>query len=97
VPAGPAGSYLGGLAGLLGRYDEADAYFAQAATMSERLGAKFFGARSELWRGQMLVARDAPGDAARASELLTKAHAAATAYGYAGVERHAAAALQDLT
>ena len=32
-----------------------------------------------------------------ARELLTKAHAAATAYGYAGVERHAAATLQDLT
>jgi hypothetical protein len=25
VPAGPVGTYLGGLAGLLGRYDEADA------------------------------------------------------------------------
>lgn len=96
VPAGPASSYLGGLAGLLGRYDDADAYFAQAAAMSERLGAKFFGARSELWWGRMLVARDAPGDAERARELLTKAHTAAAAHGYAGVERRAAQALHDL-
>ena len=56
---------------LLAGLDGADAYFAQAAAMSERLGARFFGARSDLWWGQMLVARDAPGDAGRARELLS--------------------------
>lgn len=96
VPAGPVGSYLGGLAGLLGRYDEADIYFLQASAMSERLGAKFFGARSELWWGLMLVERNAAGDVERARSLLTKAHAAASAHGYAGLERRATRALQQL-
>ena len=36
----PVSHYLGGLAGVLGRYDEADAYFSQAAAVSERLGAE---------------------------------------------------------
>ena len=33
---GPVSHYLGGLATVLGRYDEADAYFAQAAAFNER-------------------------------------------------------------
>jgi len=41
---GPVSHYLGGLATVLGRLDEADAYFAHAAAMSEGMGAKFFGA-----------------------------------------------------
>ena len=44
----------------------------------------------------MLAERDAPGDAERARDLLTKAHAAAVAHGYASVERRAAEALQHL-
>jgi tetratricopeptide (TPR) repeat protein len=92
VPAGPVGTYLGGLAGLLGRYDDADAYFAQAAEMSERLGAKFFAARTDLWWGEMLAERDAE----RARALLEKAESAAMAHGYAGLEQRATQALQEL-
>ena len=44
----------------------------------------------------MLAERDAPGDAERARDLLTKAHAAAAAHGYANIERRAAEALQHL-
>ena len=33
---GPVSHYLGGLATVLGRYDEADAYFAQAAAFNDR-------------------------------------------------------------
>jgi tetratricopeptide (TPR) repeat protein len=96
VPAGPVGTYLGGLAGLLGRYDEADSYFARAAEMSERLGARFFAARTDLWWGEMLTERAAPGDAERARDLLEKAESVAKARGYAGVEQRATRALQDL-
>jgi hypothetical protein len=39
---------LVGLAAVLGRVDEADTYFAQAAAMNDRARAKFFGARTDL-------------------------------------------------
>ena len=58
---GPVSHYLGGLATVLGRYDEADAYFAQAAAFNDRAGAKFFAARTNLSWGKMLAERNAPG------------------------------------
>ena len=85
---------LGGLATVLRRYDEADAYFAKSAAVSARMNAKFFVAITDLLWGSMLAERKAEGDAERARDLLTKAHAAAAAHGYANVERRAAAALQ---
>ena len=93
---GPVSHYLGGLATVLGRYDEADAYFAQSAAMCDRIGTKFFAARTDLLWGRMLAERRAPGDTEKARELLTKAHSVAAANGYGNVERRAAAALQLL-
>jgi len=93
---GPVSHYLGGLATVLGRYDEADTYFAQAAAFSDRVGAKFFAARTDLYWGRMLAERRAAGDADKARDLLTKAHTAAAAHGYGNVERRAVAALQLL-
>ena len=93
---GPVSHYLGGLATVLVRYDEAVAYFIQAAAFSDRVGAKFFGARTNLSWGKMLAERNAPGDTEKAREFLTNAHTVAAANGYANVERRAAQALQDL-
>jgi len=62
--------------------------------MSDRMGAKFFAAQTELSWGRMLAERGEPGDTDKALELLNKAHTVAVAHGYGGVERHAAAALQ---
>jgi hypothetical protein len=93
---GPVSHYLGGLATVLGHYDEADAYFAQSAAMSDRMAATFFAARTELLWGRMLAERGAPGDTDKARDLLTRAHATAAAHGYGTVERRAAAALQSL-
>jgi len=93
---GPVSHYLGGLATVLGRYDDADSYFAHAAAVNDRAGAKFFAARTYLGWGQMLSKRNAPGDAETARDLLDKAHATAAEHGYGTVERRAAAALQDL-
>ena len=87
---------LGGLATVLRRYDEADAYFAKSAAMSARMNAKFFVAMTDLLWGSMLAERKAEGDTEKARDLLTKAQAAAAAHGYANVERRAAAALQLL-
>jgi TPR repeat protein len=92
----PVSYYLGGLATVLGRDDEAVAYFTQAAAMSKRIGAKFFAARTDLSWGRVLAERGTPGDTEEARELLTKAHSAAAANGYGSVERRAAAALEGL-
>ena len=94
--ASPVSHYLGGLATVLGRYDEAETYFTHAADFSLRANATFYAALTNLSWGRMLAERDAPGDAERARDLLTKAHAAAIAHGYANVERRADEALQHL-
>jgi len=96
TPAVPVSHFLGGLATVLGRYDQANAYFTQAAAFSDRVGAKFFAARTDLSWGKMLAERRGPGDTEKARDLFTKAHAAAAAYGYSIVERRATEALQDL-
>jgi len=93
---GPVSHALGGLATVLGRYDEADGYFTQAAAFNHRANAKFFAAATNLSWATMLAERRAPGDTEIARDLLTKAHAAAVAHGYANVERRATTALQHL-
>ena len=90
----PVSHYLGGLAGVLGRHDEADAFFSQSAAMSERMGAKFFLARTDLWWGMMLARRNRPGDADAAKARLIKAQRAARAFGYGNVDRRATQALE---
>jgi tetratricopeptide (TPR) repeat protein len=92
----PVSHYLGGLATVTGEFDRADTYFDQAAVISQRMGAKFFAARTDLSWGKMLAERGAPGDSAKARTLLTRAQAAAAANGYGNVERRAAEALQRL-
>ena len=92
----PVSYHLGDLATVLGRYDQADAYFARAAQFNQRAGAKFFKANTDLAWGKMLAERDASGDRERARLLLAAAHAAAVAHGYAGIERAAAKALELL-
>ena len=87
---------LGGLASVLGRYDEADSYFKQSSATGTRMQAKFFVAITDLLWGSMLAERQAEGDTGKARDLLTTAHIAARAHGYRNVERRAAAAIQDL-
>ena len=87
---------LGDLATVLGRYDEAEDYFTRAAEFSERAGAKFLAAKTDLGWAGMLIERDAPGDAERARDLLGEAHTVAAANGYARLQRQAADALRQL-
>jgi hypothetical protein len=93
---GPVSHYLGGLSGVLGRYDEAERFFTDAAAWCDRAGAACFAARTDLWRGRTLAERDAPGDGERAADLLTRARSVAAANGYGGIERRAEAALRRL-
>ena len=93
---GPVDQFLGGLATVMGRYDEAHTFFTQCSAFCDRVGAKFYTARTELLWGRILAQRQAPGDIEKARDLLIKARTAALAYGYGTVERRAAAALLDL-
>jgi tetratricopeptide (TPR) repeat protein len=94
--AGPISRTLGGLATVLGRHEEADSYFAHSAASSERAGAKFFSARTNLYWGKMLVERNGPGDIQTARDLLGKAHTAAIAHQYGKIEEQAMVALRGL-
>jgi len=93
---GPVSHYLGGLAEVLGRPEQADAYFLRASALNDRMQAKFFAARTDLSWGRALGERHGPGDTEKARELLGRAYAAAVANGYGGVERRATVALQRL-
>ena len=55
--SGLVSHYLGGLATVLGRYDEADVYFDHSAAMSAPMEAKFFAAMTDLLWGSMLAER----------------------------------------
>ena len=88
--------YVGGLYALLGRDEEAEAALARAVSFNERVGARFFGARTDLQWGQLLAQRRDPGDLERARELLTRAHALGQAHGYGALERRAADTLAEL-
>ncbi len=93
---GPVSHFLGGLATVLGRYEEADSYFARAAAFNSRAQAKFFAAQTDLLWGRMLAERGAPSDTETPRHLLTRANTAARVHGYGGVERRSAVALRGL-
>jgi tetratricopeptide (TPR) repeat protein len=89
VWTGSVHHYLGVLAGLRRDPTRAEAHFAAAEAMHQRIDAPTWLARTRLEWARMLSARHQPGDAARARELLGKARAAAREFGLANVERHA--------
>jgi tetratricopeptide (TPR) repeat protein len=86
---GSVSRYLGLLAALLGRFDEAASHFEQALSMNERMGARPWLAHTQEDYAQMLLARAAPGDGDRARALLEQA---LSAYRDLGMEPHAARA-----
>lgn len=88
---GPVSHFLGGLATVLGRYDEADEWYQQAAVTNDGMGARFFAARTALDHAGMLALRGADPDLERASALLETASSLAELGGYAVVARRAAA------
>ena len=85
---GHVGTYLGLLAGTLGRHDRADEHFAAATAFHERTGMRLWDARGRLGWAEAL---DARGDAPRAREEAGRALELARRGGYAAVERRAAA------
>jgi tetratricopeptide (TPR) repeat protein len=90
------GSLAGPLAVLatqLGRFDDAERYFAEAEEMNTRIRAPFFVARNRLAWAQMLLQRSAPGDGDRAMELARDALDVAREYDCFAVARDAEALL----
>jgi tetratricopeptide (TPR) repeat protein len=83
----PVATYVGGLAGVLGLYDEAEAYFAEAADLNARGSMVYAAARNDLAWARMLRARRAPGDQERALTLLARSSSAAVTMGYDFVAR----------
>jgi hypothetical protein len=87
VPHGAVAHYTGALASALGRYDDADLWFAEAAAMEERSGSVACLARTRLEWARMLLSRAGPSDEDRATILLGQALATATSVGLGTVER----------
>jgi tetratricopeptide (TPR) repeat protein len=97
VPQPPVATYLGGLATVAVRYEEAESYFEQAAELNARGEMRFAEAETNRLWGRMLRARNGPGDTDRARILLEQARESAAARGYAMVERRASAELSKLS
>jgi len=97
LPQPPVATYLGGLATVAGRYEEAESYFEQAAELNARGAMRFAEAEANMYWGRMLRARSGPGDTDRARILLEQARESAAARGYAMVERRASAELSNLS
>lgn len=95
-PTGVCARFLGLLAGVLERFEEADAHFRLAHVVGERLGAPVWAAQSRLDHGRMLLARDDPDDHERARELLEAARDAFQAMGVDVYAQRAAALAASL-
>jgi DNA-binding CsgD family transcriptional regulator/tetratricopeptide (TPR) repeat protein len=85
VAHGPVSLYLGQLAGVLGRWDDALRWLNQASATSERLGLRPYVARSQLAQAEVLVNRQGSGDLAAASNLAQRALDTVTAIGMHGL------------
>ena len=81
VPSRPVARPIARLAGLLGRDDEADAAFATALELCDRLGAPYWKARTLVDRAEWRLRRDGPGDAELAEQDLAEALALAEPIG----------------
>jgi tetratricopeptide (TPR) repeat protein len=97
IPQPPVATYLGGLATVAGRYEDAESYFEQATELNARGAMRFAGAETNRLWGRMLRARNGPGDTDRARILLEQARESAADRGYAMVERRASAELSKLS
>jgi tetratricopeptide (TPR) repeat protein len=90
---GPLGGPLGRLAAVMGRHDDAEAWFRRAVAQEERLGAALELARTQVSWAEMLLDRGRAADAPRARELSEIARVVAGARGWASVAARADAVL----
>ena len=88
--------YLGQLATLLGRLDEADQHFEAGHRLHDRIGTPVWDAYGRADHARMLEIRDGPGDRARAVQLLSDAEGAFARLGMGYYERQARERLDGL-
>lgn len=88
--------FLGTLAVVLGRYDDACGHFQEALEVHERLRAPALVAETRLEMASALLARNGKGERAQAEQLLRTALDLAAEYGCTRVERLARARLDRL-
>jgi DNA-binding SARP family transcriptional activator/tetratricopeptide (TPR) repeat protein len=86
---GSVDHYLGLLAVVEGRFDQAGRHFEAAHASHEALAAPAWLARTRLEWARMLLTRRQPGDTSRAQELLGQALETARELGLANIERKA--------
>jgi tetratricopeptide (TPR) repeat protein len=85
---GPVSHYLGLLATLLARWDEAEPHFNDALALSAKMGARPWEAHTQHDYAGMLLARRRPGDQEKAQALLALALATAQELGMTGLQAH---------
>jgi DNA-binding SARP family transcriptional activator/tetratricopeptide (TPR) repeat protein len=88
---GSASRLLGILATVLGQWEEAERWFAEALEMHVRMGARPWLARTELAWAEMLLARGESGDDVAARQRLAEAIVLADALGMVAVAERARA------
>jgi hypothetical protein len=88
VTSGPEMSlWLGVLATVLGRFEEAEGHLARSRATHQRLGSTWAQVATEIYTGRFLLARGRPGDREEAVALLQAGRVDATARGYLGLTR----------
>jgi hypothetical protein len=85
--------YLGGLAAVLGRFDEAEGYFMQASVTNALFERRFCEAQTCLAWGRTLTRSGDGANLARGMALLQQARDSGRQFGYGAIERRAAAEL----
>jgi class 3 adenylate cyclase/tetratricopeptide (TPR) repeat protein len=83
---GSASRYLGALAAVMARWNDAERHFEDALAMKSAMGARPWLAHTQYQYARMLVARDQPGDNEKAAVLLKDALATARELGMGALE-----------
>jgi tetratricopeptide (TPR) repeat protein len=89
VCLGSASRYLGQLAAALGRWEEAEAHFAEGAVRNQRIGARLWVAHTQLDWARMLHAQGGRDASARGLDLLRPCLATAAELGLANLQERA--------
>jgi hypothetical protein len=87
---------LGRLAHLLDMPDDAEIHFGSALLMHERMGARYWSARTKLDFADFLVDRNGTGDRQRATQLVGEAMDSAEARGFGGLVTRSRALLDSV-
>lgn len=95
ISTGAVSRYLGVLASMLSRWEDAAGHFEGALDMNERMGARPWAAYTRHDLARMLLDRDGPGDRDQAAELLAEVMEACGDMGMVVLEKRVSMLLED--